>query len=360
MPGKYDTGSRAIIVETDFESEGELATTTLINGVICDLLYQSSPENTRKLEYARYPELLDLAVVATGLGMLRCDISLVSKAGPFWDSTQWETMPRPFLNSQSMAYANAIVAWVRDEVAPQWANDLNGEIKKPMKNSLKYLHKTNDSFFNPAKRSTLEQSQNEWWNLVQSPLVSTQVVSVRHLNVADAISDQQTSQLVSKLQNNNPAVVLNTIAKVEHMETANDKIVRELRELVNDRSEEVRSKAMLALTRLEQLDDRTIESAVEMLESSAIHNVFAGVIALGSQDTVAEGHMDPIDRAFMRALKSCNYEFVGLFAAAYNRWMDDPKSHVQEMLEQHNPEHLQIALEALDGTPEELVALGDG
>lgn len=358
MPGKYDTGSRAIIVETSFEDEAELATTTLINGVICDLLYQSSPENTRKLEFARYPELLDLAVVATGLGMLRNNIALVSKTGPHWDSTQWENMPRPFLNAQTLAYANAVVAWARGETAPKWADDLTSEVKKPMKSSLKFLHKTNDSFFNPDKRSTLECSQNDWWKLAENTSVSTQVVAVRNLTVDAALSDQHEAALVKKLQSGNPAIVLNTIAKVETMLGNSDKIAGELRELVNDRNDEVRSKAMLALTRLEQLDDRTIDTAVEMLDSSAMHNVFAGVVALGSQDTILEGHMPPIDRAFMRALKSCNYEFVGLFAASYNRWMDDPQSHVQAMLEQHNPEHLQIALDALSGTPEELVPLG--
>ena len=82
------------------------------------------------------------------------------------------------------------------------------------------------------------------------------------------------------------------------------------------------------------------------------------ILALGSQESIAESFMPLVDRAFMRALKSCDYEFVGLFASAYKRWLPDAKAHAHEMLEEHNPELLEIALDAINGTPEQLVSLG--
>ena len=44
-------------------------------------------------------------------------------------------------------------------------------------------------------------------------------------------------------------------------------------------------------------------------------------------------------------------------AAAYNRWLDDPPSHIQDML-QDSPEYLPIALDALQQVPEQLVSIG--
>ncbi len=292
--------------------------------------------------------------------MLRSNISLVSKTGVFWDSTQWDAFPRPFLNSHTTAYANALAAWARGETVPQWAGDLIPEVKKPMKGSLKFLTKTSDSFFNltGAEPSTLQRSQAAWWRLADSPLSSTCTIAVRHLDMDAGFSDQQESLLVKHLQCNNQAIVLNTIATVERMDPSREKIVRELRELVSDHNDEIRSKAVCALTRLGQLDDRTIESAVDMLDSSAKHNVFAGIFALGSQESIDQAFMPQLDRAFMRALKSCDYEFVGLFASAYNRWLPDAKSYVQEKIEEQNPELWEIARDALDGTPEQLVPLG--
>ncbi|MGB7344790.1 MAG: hypothetical protein WBD20_11275, partial [Pirellulaceae bacterium] len=123
------------------DSDPPLVAAALINGVVNDLLYQS------EFQLPHFPEWVDLAVVASGLGVLRSGIGFVKKTGLLWDSTQWSAAPRPFLNIPSLAYANAMTAWVRGDTSPAWANDLNGEIKRPMRASLKYLHKTNDSFF---------------------------------------------------------------------------------------------------------------------------------------------------------------------------------------------------------------------
>ena len=354
MPGKYDVENRTVIVETDFQSDPELASASLINGVLCDLLCQTNPG------FAKFPELLDLAAIATGLGMLRSNLSFVSKSGIFWDSTQWDAVPRPFLDAHSVAYANAVAAWIRGDQTPIWFDELPSDVKKPAKKTLKYLFKTSDCFLNssPARNSTLDHSQNDWWRLAASDQISTQTIAVRHLDASQQLSEQQASQLASKLHSNHTSVVLSAIVATERMTNVPDQIASALKDLVSSSHLEIQSKAMMALTRLELLDDRAIESAADMLDSSTKHNVFAGMFALGSQPSVDEHHMPAVDRAFMRSLKSCDYEFVGYFASAYNRWMDDPQSHLQETLQEHDAELLHIALEALEGTPKQVVSLG--
>ena len=336
------------------ESDPPLVVSALINGVVADLLYQSD------FEFPHYPEMVDLAVVATGLGVLRSGIAFVKKTGVFWDSTQWLVAPRPFLNIPSLAYANALAAWTRGDRAPAWSNDLNGEIRRPMRSSLKYLSKTSDSFFQPAdlEKNPSERQSTDWWRLAANAEPSTRIVSLCHLDADARLSGEQESVLVKALQSNNRAVTLHGIAAAERMKADCDHVVRELRSLVNDRDDEVRAKSLCTLTVLSMLDDSTMDSAADMLDSHFKHNVFAGVVALASRDSVPDHVLPGIQRAFMRSLNACDYEFVGLFATAFRRWFEDPQSQVREWLAEDSPDLLQIALDALEGTPQETVSIG--
>jgi hypothetical protein len=333
-----------------------LALATLINGVVCDLLSQHN------FAAADNPELVDLAVVVTGLGTIRSNIGFVKKVAAYWDSTRWEFSSRPFLDCQSLAYANAIAAWARGDATPVWAGDLVSEVKRPMLGSLKFLLKTNDSFCQPAtNQSRLQQSQSEWWKLAAVTSPSQQVIALRHLAAEGGLSDQQQSLLLRKLQSANRAIVLGAIAAVErlavlHAPIAGESITRELRMLVDHRDDEVRAKAMCVVARLGKLDELTIDTAANMLSSNQKHLVFAGAYALTTLDSVPDHVLPPFDRSFVRALQACDYDFVGLFAAGYNRWLADPQSHLQDLLHD-SPEYLPIALDALQQVPGQLVSI---
>jgi hypothetical protein len=354
--GKYDANERSIILDAELASDAPLGLATLVHGVVSDLLYQN------KFRDPIHPELVELAVVGTGLGMLRNNIGLVGKFGSFWDSTQWGVAPRPFLDTQTLAYANAIAAWSREDKTPEWARDIIGELKRPMQNSLKFLFKTNESFFQPSKKQALlEQSQSQWWELAASASPSQQVIAIRHLQSDKKLSDCQESLLLEKLGSANRAIVLHAIAAAERMSVshhpiASDSVVRELRMLADHRDDEVSAKAMCSLTRLAKLDEITVDVASNMLESSLRHVVFAGAYALSSLDSIPDHTLLLVDRGLVRALQACDYEFVGLFAKAYNRWLDDPRSHVQDLL-QDSPEYLPVALDALQHEPDQLISI---
>ena len=327
-------------------------TAALINGVVNDLLYQVD------FQLPHYPEWVDLAVVATGLGVLRSGVGFVKKTGLYWDSTQWSASPRPFLNIPSLAYANALAAWTRGEKSPAWVGDLNGEIKRPMRSSLKFLQKTEDSFFKivSADCTLAQTSQADWWSRVADDSVSTKVIALGQIQCDGEIASEHESCLVASLRSNNRSIVLHSIAAVERLGLDSETIAQELRSLVSDRDDEIRAKSLCTLTTLGGLDETTIGLTDEMLESHFKHNVFAAVFALSTIDSLPEFLIPSVQRAFMRALKSCDYEFVGLFAAAYKRWFEDPESQVEEFLHD-SPELLPIAIEALEDTPQELVSL---
>ena len=324
---------------------------TLVNQIVCDLLHQ------QRFAYAHFPELVDMAVVATGLGLVQSNITLVKNTASYWDSTQWD-FPRRFWDNQSLSYVHAIVAWQREEKTPDWANHLPSQIKNPMRKSLKFLHKTGDSFYQPSlTNKRLSQSQGAWIKLAKNPSRSTQIVALRHLNFEQPPTYKQETVLEEKLRSSDRAVLLHAISAAEKMKTVSDAVNDELRPLVQHGDDEVRAKAMCALTKLGSQDAATIEVATKMLNGNARFVVFAGLMAVGFLENVPDNVLPVADRVFLRSLQVCDYEFVGLFAAAYNRWLDNPEAHFEELLQADHREYLEIALEALKTARERLVAL---
>ncbi len=359
LAGRYEPSDRSVMLDQTIDSDPAMGLATLINAVVCDLLSQNN------FAGAHLPEQVDLAVVGTGLGMLRNGISLVAKHPVHWDSTQWDVFPRPFLDGQSLAYANAIVAWARDDQAPKWSNDLPSDLKRPMRKSLKFLLKTNDSFFQPrAKQFLLTQSQSEWWKLATESSASSQVIAIRHLNSDGKLDDQQESLLIDKLGSANVAITLNAISAIERMASqrpaiGSKSILRELRSLTDHRDDEVCAKSMCVLAKLGGLDEATLETAATMLDAHQKHLTFAGLYALCMQDSVPEEVVPALDRCFVRVLRACDYELIDLIATAYRRLLDDPQSHMEELF-QNSPEHLPIAMETLQKVSEPRMPLRRG
>lgn len=331
------------------EREPKLTAASLIHHLVNDLLHQSG------LDTLESPEMVDLAVVGTGLGALQNEFRFVQQGNSYWDSTVWDQFPRPFLDSNGLAYANAMAAWIRDDHKPDWVSDLPGDIKKPTQKSIKFLFKTNDCFF---QRSTdapglLNQSQADWLQMASETSISRQVIAIRHLKKDQQLRDRQESLLMIKLRSPDRPVVLHSISAVEslHLNTAG--IAEELRRLLDHRDDEIRAKAIIALARLGQLDESSVVCATQMIDSPVKFVVFAGVLALSTLQEVSEPVLQVANRGLVHSLQSCDYEFVNLFIAALSRWLKDPKSHLEELLQDDQPGYLEIALEGLETIAEQ-------
>jgi len=361
LPGSYDADTRTITLTTQWDGSQSLSVATAIHFVVVDLLVQSD------FPGAHLPEIVDAAAIATGLGILRSQIDLVSKADSFWDSTAWEILPPPFLSAQKAAYALAMAAWIRQEKSPTWTNQLTTEIVGPMNKSLKFLSKTNDSFFDrsPAGTNTAlaNYEQEQWLQLASSKLESSQIIGLRHCFIdpdrddADALQSQWSDLLVDKFRSNSNDVVLHAIAAVERGRIESPRIADELLVLAENRDDAIRAKAILALTSMGKLDSVALELAARMLDSREKFVSFAGLSALSSSKEVSDQAMPLLDRAFARSLANCDQEFVNLFADGYSRWLADPAAHFHDLFEADSPEYLEMALEALENVGEQFVSL---
>jgi hypothetical protein len=344
LPGKYDAENRVFTLTADLSRDRPLAAATLIHGVVTDLLHQNG--------YAQFdlPELVDLAVLGTGLGMLQSNLGFVNQSSRFWDSTRWDVLPRPFLDDPSLAYATALTAWVRAEGDPAWARDLRSDVKKPMQKGLKFLQKTGDSFFSAdtIEQPILNRSQHDWVELAASRSASTQIVALRHFEFGENADSPPERCLLEKLRSGNRAVVLHAIAATQRFTLSRQSVVEELRVLIEHRDDEVRAAAVLALARLEPLDEHSIDVAAKMLDSNVQYVSIAGLLALSTLDTVPDHVLQPANRGLLKSLQACNFDFVGIYIQAFDRWLDDPKVHFENLLAADSPEYLEIAIEALE------------
>lgn len=322
--------------------------------VVRDLLCQ------QKFEYHHLPEFVDLAVVGVGLGLPLSKVNLVNEKGLFWDTTEWETFPRPFLDQQDLAYALALAAWVRGEASASWLDEVPSVIKKPTQRSLKYLAKQNDSFFRPHQGEVekLQQDQNAWLETVSQNSISEQVIGLRYLQVTSDNDTRQLSALLNKLRSDNLAILLNAINTAGAMKKAGVAVVDELNLLIENRNDQIRAKAMFALARLAAVDEGAIKFAIKMLESHSKFVIYAGLVGLSSLSDVPSSIFPAANRAFIRSLQICDYEFIGLFVGAFHQWVDDPELYLKNLLQEDSPEYFEIAMEALTSARERLVELG--
>ena len=316
---------------------------------MANLLHQT------KFPLAEFAELVELAVIGTGLGMPRNRIEFVKQAPAFWDTTHWGAYPRPFLDGQSHAYANALTAWLRAESAPKWLSQIARELQKPTQKSLKYLHKTSDSFLKPkCENSVLAQAQSDWFHVAQNGGVSSQVIAVRHFQKNENMVSDHEELIVEKLRSANRFVALHAVSATDRLELDSEVIQNELGVLAESSDEELSAKSMITLARIGPLQEFPYEQALKMVGSRTKHVNFAGMVGLLSRDTIGPNATKIVDRAFLQALQTCDYEFVGMFAAAYNKWLPNPKDHLEELLAGDQPEYLEIALEAIEDAKEQL------
>ncbi len=336
------------------KSEPGLTAAALIHHVVADLLHQ------QKFPYAHFPELVDLAVVMTGLGAIRSGFEFVKRADIFWDSTYWGVFPRPFLDSPTLSYAHAMAAWMRDERNPDWFAELPATLKGGIKKSLKFLNKTNDSFFTPttANQPLLDQDQSQWLAMAMDHSVAKQIIALRHFKADDSHTHQQQKILLAKLRTANGPLLLHALSTVESLKLKDDQIVDQLSVLTESQNDEVRAKALIALTKLGAVDEQTVVTATKMIDSTAKHVIYAAMFALSSRPRVDAATLKRVDRGFLSALQTCDYAFIQLYTAAYAHWIDDPQAYFDQLLGDAQ-EYLEIATDSLKSARQQEVALGE-
>lgn len=335
MPCDYDSDKRQISIETEFESNAPLATAALLQSMVLDLLA------TRGMTEAPSGEFLDAAVVLCGLGEPRAEVELISNAGSYWDATIWDAHPAKFLDHESLAYAHSLAIWCRDGSA-----DLPASMRTA-KGALKYLNKTNDSFFQKSLVTDEQLEIKQFVELAENGSEATRICAMQFFHSDEASKQQQDEAVLANLRHRSDHVIAHAVSAAQRTQSTSPGVVEELKLLTDNHDDRLRSKAVQAVTLMGQLDDYVADNAAKMLSSSTNFVTYSGLLALVKLDKVSEDVLKLADRGFERALHTCNYPFIELFAGAYNKWLDDPAAHLNKLWGERSPEYYQMATEAL-------------
>ena len=336
MPSDYDSEKRQISIETEFADNPPLATAALLQSLIHDLLVANGMTD------AAPGEFLDAAVVLCGLGGPRADVELISDAGSYWDTSRWEASPAEFLDHESLAYAHSLAIWCRSGDA-----DLLPASMKTAKGSLKYLNKTNDSFFQKNLVVDDQLKNNTFAKLATEGNESTRIAAMQFFHSDEALREQHDAAILENLQHRNDQVIAHAISAAQKTQSSSPGVIEELKLLTDNHDDRLRSKSVQAVTLMGHLDDYVADNAAKMLSSSTDYVTYSGLLALAKLDKVSEDVLKLADRGFEKALHSCNYHFIELFAGAYNRWLDDPTAHLNKLWGERSPEYFQMATQAL-------------
>ena len=336
MPSDYDSEKRQISIETEFSDNPPLATAALVQSLVHDLLV------TNGIADSVPGEFLDAAVALCGVGGARAEVELISEGGSYWDSTRWDANPADFLDHESLAYAHSLAIWCRGGNA-----DMLPMSMRTAKGSLKYLNKTNDSFFQKELVSNDQLKIETFADLATEGNESTRICAMKFFQSDEALHEKQDAAILENLRHRSDHVLAHAVSAAQATQTTSEAVVEELKFLTDNRDERLRSKAVQAVTLLGQLDDHVADNAAKMLGSSTNYVTYSGLLALAKLDRVSEDVLKLADRGFERALHTCNYQFIELFAGAYNRWLDDPAAHLNKLWGERSPEYYQMAVEAL-------------
>lgn len=147
--GTYEEGERKFIIRID--KSGLDHPMDLVGTIAHELAHVRLLGENRIMAETFDNELLtDLTVVHFGLGIFLANSprNWASLNGKWPDSD----MPRPeYMSPQMFGWALAHLAWFRGEESPEWARHLNRDARADLKQGLRYLMKTADSWHRPAR-----------------------------------------------------------------------------------------------------------------------------------------------------------------------------------------------------------------
>ncbi|MGL4420159.1 MAG: hypothetical protein ACRCZF_05815, partial [Gemmataceae bacterium] len=147
--GTYEEGDSKFIIRLD---QSGLADPMSLVGTIAHELAHARLLGESRISHTVYDNelLTDLTVVHYGLGIFLANVPRT------WDSqyTKWpdtDLLKPEYMTAPMFGWAMAHLAWFRAEEKPEWARYLNSSARANLKQGLRYLLATADSWYRPPR-----------------------------------------------------------------------------------------------------------------------------------------------------------------------------------------------------------------
>jgi len=226
--------------------------------------------------------LTDLLPVFLGFGLFSGNATL--KESNWWDGNRrgWTIQKRGYLPGRMFAYGFSLFAFARGEQKPRWAGYLRHDLSEPFWRGLRFLNNTGDTFFG-EQVDFHELSLGQLQERLQSPSATIRYVTLWELaergpysaaavdQVVQCVGDgdEDVSEkavyalgkirsavavdtLTSRLSSDSPTVRASAAQALGEIAAEPDTVIPELRRLLRDNEDIVRSAATQAIGRFEE------------------------------------------------------------------------------------------------------------
>jgi hypothetical protein len=144
--GFYDGERRTVWAAESLLADPQVLAATLAHELAHDVLLGGGLLGG---EVGDHEDVTDLLPVFLGVGVFTANATIYEKTERAGRLTWWTVGKRGYLPARILGYAMALFAFVRGEDDPAWASHLRLDASVPLKDGLRYLHRTGDSLFHP-------------------------------------------------------------------------------------------------------------------------------------------------------------------------------------------------------------------
>ena len=291
----------------------------------------------------------DLLPVYLGWGIFGANTTVFSRSDRVGELENWQVDRHRVLTSRMFGYGLALFAWGHDEHAPDWHHVLRPDAKIPFQRMLKYLGKTNDSYFQPAApMPPMQANSKDLRCKLASSSDSILIATLWEIQRRGLFETDFVAPLVTALRHKDPYVRYEALNTLGLGKTLPDSAVQRVAQLMSDPSEQVRAAAVTLMGSLQPTHNHDVHGVGHLLLDTCEIVVQASADAITTLALNDEYLLKNLQKALRKSLVNCNFELARALTRAFSSlpgdaretldafFKDDPemRSQARAMMEQ--------------------------
>ena len=297
-----------------------------------EVVRQKFPEIARSQDVSW---TIDLVSACYGLGVFAanslrrggvggCGSGGCSSCGPD------ETATKGVLTPTNYGHVLALLAWVRNEEAPAWAEVVSREVGHTLKPSLKYLTKTGDCAFNKDDFGVVlaTRSVDGFRAILNSSLKTQHFETLRELVRNSAAAEELATDIEPFLRHREPSVRRQAAAALSSVPKLTSDSFLEMLRLMDDSEGTVRGALTYALRPGCGEEEMALEALMKLIGDPHLTTAGQAAVALSQFDDLPNGSLDAGLKLLRRGVAKLNDDVVSVALDLLKLLTDDVESLV--------------------------------
>lgn len=297
-----------------------------------EVIRQKFPEIARSQDVSW---TIDLVAACYGLGVFAanslrrsgvpgCGTGGCSSCGPD------ETATKGVLTPTNYGHVLALLAWVRDEETPGWADVVNREVTHTMAPSLKYLTKTGDCAFDKDDFGLIleNRSVSDFRAILNSSLKTQHFETLRELVRNSEAAEELATDIEPFLRHRETSVRRQAAAALSSVSTLTSDTFLEMLRLMDDSEGSVRGALTYALRPGCGEEQLALEALMKLIKDPHLSTAGQAAVALSQFDDLPNGSLDAALKLLRRGVAKLNDDVVGVALDLLKLLTDDVESLV--------------------------------